>query len=134
MNITYKDDKDCNCYKDLMKNPIDRMCIKKFTKTFGLEIIKSATRLHERLISFNTALDYNKVFGKSDNRIEIVSGTGKKENLVLKVRITNSFRKFFYSFSQDGENVITTEEWIGQFNEVEFIHVFEINKHDYKNL
>ena len=131
VDITYKDEKGCNCYRDLMKNPTDRICIKNFTKKFCKEIINPAIKLHDRLEAFGTASEYNKVFGNTNNRIEKKSGTGDKESLVLKVRITDSYRKFFYFIPIDKDSAITTEEWNGQFNEVNSIHVFEINKHNY---
>ncbi|MDR1091236.1 MAG: hypothetical protein LBL79_09190 [Prevotella sp.] len=134
MVITYNDKKACDCYKDLMKNPTDRACIRNFSKTFTQNIIKSAIQLHERLTAFETALDYNKVYGQTDNRIELLSGTGKKENLVLKVRINRDYRKFFYFLYNEDKEPLITELWTGQFNEVKFIHVFEINKHDYQNI
>jgi hypothetical protein len=118
-----------------MNNPTDRIFIKKFTKIFRQEVIKPSVQLHERLTSHETAESYNKIYQR-DNSIETVKGRKKKDRLVLKVRITQEYRKFFYFVSDKNNETefLNNERWSGQFNDVRNIHVFEINKHDYKNI
>ncbi|OAV63986.1 hypothetical protein Barb6_00146 [Bacteroidales bacterium Barb6] len=132
MNITYGKGEACVCFNELVENPLDRSCIKRFTRVFNSDIVKASIRLHERFIAAETAADYNKMYGSGQNRIEIKEGVKNKDNLVLKVRITDAYRKFFYSVENTGEGMIIKENWAGQFADIRNIHVFDINKHEYK--
>lgn len=130
MNISYDLNKTCNCYEAFVNNPNDRKYMKTFNKMFCKEIMGSVIKLHQRLKAYETASMYNAIAG-SDNKIELKSGTGSKDNLVLKVRINKEYRKFFYYVVSTGDCVLTNE-WKGQFNEVKDICVFDVNKHEYK--
>lgn len=87
-------------------------------------------RRHNLLKQYPTALDYNKVYGLTTNRIELKDGTKKNQPLILKVRVTGSWRKFFYVVIGE-EDYLLTKDWVGQFDEVRSIYVIDVNKHDY---
>ncbi|OAV75848.1 hypothetical protein Barb7_00499 [Bacteroidales bacterium Barb7] len=132
MNITYEENKACVCFKELVENPLDRSCSKRFTKIFNHDIIQACIRLHERFVAAETAADYNKMYGSGQNRIEVKEGTKNKDDLVLKVRITDAYRKFFHAMESSGEGMVIRENWKGQFADIRNIHVFDVNKHEYK--
>lgn len=67
MEISYK--KDVKTYQEFVEDPEDRKKRRNFTKEYN-DICEAAVKLHERLLSYKTAEDYNKVYGKTDNRIE----------------------------------------------------------------
>ncbi len=130
MTIEYKgNDKTVKCYKDFVENPSDRTALRLFKKTFGC-LDCSAKKLHDRLVSFATAGAYNAVYGSTKNRIEIKHGCADKDPLVLKVRIDDSYRKFFHNLL-DETNVLLKKNWGGDFNTVDRIFVIAINKHEY---
>jgi hypothetical protein len=132
MNITFDEkNNDCHYYQNLINNETDRVAMKNFTKHFGGAILKSVLKIHQKLKSSQNALIYNQT-SSGDNKIEKLQGTEKKEPLVLKVRIQSEYRKFFHYL--ENEKACLTEEWAGQFSKVENIHVFQVNKHDYKSL
>jgi hypothetical protein len=134
MNITFKDEKICNYYRDLVDSGGGRQETKRFSKHFGNQITSAVLRLHQRLKSAENAGCYNNIAGK-DNKIEKLDGQKKNDPLILKVRIQDAYRKFFYYMTTNGNGLKCAEgEWTGQFNRVEDIHVFEINKHNYNKL
>lgn len=112
-----------------MEDPEDRKKRRNFTKDYN-DICEAAVKLHERLLSYKTAEDYNKVYGKTDNRIEKKQGGKNKDNLILKTRVTGSVRKFFYHENEDS-NFVKVEEWDGNFVNVTHIYVIAVTPHDY---
>lgn len=108
--------------------------MKKFSKYFGNQITSAVLKLHQKLNAAKNASCYNNIVGE-DNKIEKGAGQRKKDPLILKVRIQHAYRKFFY-YMITGKCWVrcTEEEWSGQFDQVEDIHVFEINKHNYNKL
>jgi hypothetical protein len=132
MEITFGDTKECSCYGEFVNNSSDRNIIKKFTKLYSNEIRNSATKLHERLKNSKTAADYQMIYGRSENRIELKTGVKNKEPLVLKIRVTESYRKFFhYVLCPTTPKYLLTEAWKGQFSEITHIHIYDVNKHKY---
>jgi uncharacterized membrane protein YkoI len=130
MYITFEhNDKYCNCYQELIKDETNRDVIKRFKKIFNENVLKAALKLHKKLKIADNAAIYNATVS-ADNRIEKKQGQKKKEPLVLKVRIQDAYRKFFYYICFE-EDRCTEDKWTGQFIEVKKIHVFEINKHNY---
>lgn len=133
MEIEFSKDKSCSAFEELMNNPEDRKSLKKFNKLFDSTIMKASINVYQKLKSSKSALIYNQTTSNK-NRIELVTGKGKKETLVLKVRINSDYRKFFYFYQTDtlgNEEFCTKEQWIGQFDDVCKIYVFSVNKHDY---
>lgn len=130
MNITFADTKKMKCYEDFVKNPDDRTYRRKFCKEFTNSIADEAVKRYDILSRFPNALEYNKIYGSTDNRIELKHGCSDKDILVLKVRVTSAYRKFFYT-KIGTDSFLIKKDWIGQFSEVSDIHVFEVNKHDY---
>jgi hypothetical protein len=134
MNITFKEERLCNCYRDLVNSGGGRMELKRFSRYFGDQITSSVLKLHQRLKNAENAACYNSIAG-NDNKIEELAGRKNDEPLVLKVRIQSAFRKFFYYMISGEKDVKCSQgNWTGQFNRVEDIHVFEINKHNYNKL
>ena len=132
MQITFDNNRDMKCYENFVKNPLDRTYRRKFWKVFSDEIADEAVKRYDLMKKFPSASDYNQVYGASDNRIEIKRGTKDKEPLVFKVRISRSYRKFFYMIAQSGTDLyLRKQEWVGQFNELTNVHIFEVNKHEY---
>lgn len=131
MIIKYKEDKGCDCFKNFVENPDDRACMKKFTRHFSQEIMNSSLKLHQRLKAASDVCAYNSLY--SNNAIEKLDGVSDKDNFTLKVKITDSYRKFFYYIKdQQTESFLLSSEWHGQFNEINEIFVYDINKHKYK--
>jgi hypothetical protein len=134
MNITFEDDKKCNCYRDLVDGGGGRQEIKNFSKYFGNQLISSVIKLHQRLKSAENAECYNKIAG-GDNKIEKMAGQKGHDSLILKVRIQDAYRKLFNYMTIDGDGVRSAcrdGDWTGQFKLVEDIHIFEVSKHKYK--
>jgi hypothetical protein len=132
MNITYEDNKDCRCYRDLVDSEGGRLEIKEFSRHFGCHIVAAALRLHQRLKNAESAELYNNIAG-AKNKIEKKEGQKRNEPLILKLRVQDAYRKlFYYIIAESGDGTICVEEnWTGQFNKVKDIHVFDINKHKY---
>jgi hypothetical protein len=129
MYITFENnDKYCNCYQELVEKETDRTSIKRFKKHFNENVLKAALKLHKKLKIADNAAIYNAT-ASADNRIEKKQGQKNKDSLVLKVRIQDAYRKFFYYICF--EQRCRENEWTGQFADVKAIHVFEINKHNY---
>ncbi|MBQ3635515.1 MAG: hypothetical protein II951_07875 [Bacteroidales bacterium] len=77
-------------------------------------------------------MDYNAIYGSTDNRIELKDGVKAKEPLMLKVRVTRGWRKFFWHIIDQDGGLALKRDWTGDFGSVIDILVVEINKHDYK--
>lgn len=97
--------------------------------------MEPAKKLHDRLTKYISAGAYNAMFGQTDNRIEKKQGCGKKEPLILKVRVGRGPRKFFNHISNMDENeLLLTQDWQGDFNSIMAIYVIAINNHNYNNI
>lgn len=136
MNITYTDTKEVVAYRDFVCTPTCRDAQRTFRKYFPPTIEKAAVRLHQRLsIEFANAGAYNRVYGRTDNRIELIDGQRNNEDLILKTRVNDSYRKFFNALlTEEGPIVLTVEAWQGQFENITDIHVVDVNNHDYKRV
>ncbi len=134
MVIEYADNKDVKCYRDYVLNPDNPIVLRAFRKAFGVNLMSVAKKLHDRLKQYKTAGEYNIAYGKTNNRIEIKQGKSKKEPLVFKVRVDDSWRKFFHSVANENGDVLLTQNWTGDFNSVATIFVIAINNHDYKKV
>ena len=130
MDINYGTSKEVKCYRDFVQNPDDRSSIRAFVKMFGKPLLEPAKRLHDRLSTYPSAGDYNKVYGTTDNRIDLMQGVADKNPLILKVRVGRGPRKFFHQIINECESLIK-KDWKGDFNSVTSILVIEINNHDY---
>ena len=135
MELTYANNKDCSAYENLMNNPSDRVALKSFTKVFSAEVVKPSIKLDQRLKSSTNAKIFNQNY-PGDNSINLLGGVKDKDPLVLKVRIQDAYRKFFNFYdkeSSDGDGEFcVTKLWVGQFEKVEKLYIYEINKHNYK--
>ncbi len=134
MIIEYDKSKDVECYRDFVTNPSDRKAMRAFSKTFGQNLMKPAKTLHDRLVSFASAGEYNAMYGSTDNRIEIMKGSRDNEPLVLKIRISRSHRKFFNHKIDNEGKLLLKQDWKGDFNSITTIYVFAVNKHDYNSI
>lgn len=134
MNITYADTKEVVAYRDFVCTPTCRDAQRAFRKYFPPSIEKAAVKLHRRLsVEFANAGAYNRVYGRTDNRIELIEGQRDKEDLILKTRVNDSYRKFFNAFmTEDNSGVLAVGAWQGQFDIITDIHVVDVNNHDYK--
>lgn len=135
MNIDYNDsDKAVRCYRDFVLNPGDRKAVRLFQKTFGQQLMAPAKKLHDRLLAYPTAGEYNSLYGSTDNRIELKSGVRNNDPLILKTRITGAWRKFFNRILDEAGNLLLTRDWNGDFCNVSHIYVIATNNHDYNNV
>lgn len=134
MVIDFENNKDCNCYKDLVLNPTSRLSIKNFGKRFDSRLASAAVKVHNKLLSASNASIYNLTVGH-DNKIKLKAGTSDKDSLILKVRVQDAYRKFFNFYVSDSTGVETfclTKDWTGQFDQIFKIYVHDVNKHEYK--
>ena len=135
MIIEYGNSKEVKCYRDFVLNPDCRSASRAFSKTFGVNLMEPAKKLHDRLRKYISAGAYNAVYGQTDNRIEIKKGCGKKEPLILKVRVGRGPRKFFNHMLDGVErNLLLTQDWQGDFSSIMIIYVIAVNNHDYNNI
>ncbi|MBA9072599.1 hypothetical protein GGR22_000725 [Flavobacterium gossypii] len=133
MEISFGKSKECDAFKELMDNPTDRKAIKNFNRSYNQTILKASIKIYQKLKNSDNAFIYN-LTASGGNKIEKASGVKDKNPVVLKVRIQDSYRKFFnfYETNTAGvEDFCTINNWCGQFDKVCKIHVFEVNKHDY---
>lgn len=128
MEVLYGESKDCKAFKEFVENAESRQALKKFRKSFESHIAKAAVKLHKKILHSENAKVYN-LTATHNNKIEKKTNVPDKEPVVLKVRIQDSYRKFFYFY--DGFEFGLTKDWTGQFENVDKIHVYEVNKHDY---
>ena len=128
MTITFENNKECNCYENLVNNETDRAALKRFKKYFNQELLSAALKTHKKLLNADNAEIYNNT-STIDNKIQLKQGIAEKDALILKVRIQRDYRKFFYYIVN--EICCLKNKWNGQFKDIRAIHVFEINKHDY---
>lgn len=130
MQIAFKNTKELKCYKELVEHPTDRKALHFFLKYFPKDIMIDCIRRYEQMKQFDTVSDYNRVFGSTTNRIEKKDGTRQNNPVVLKVRVSGSWRKFFYTICENNDHLLT-KDWKGQFDEVKRIYIIDVNKHDY---
>lgn len=132
MNILFKNTKENKCYEEFVEDPSDRKKLRAFNKIYGPSIAGESVKLHKRLKQYDTAANYNKVYGLTANRIEIKNGGKDKDPFILKVRVTGAFRKFFYHIvTTESLEFLKKKDWKGALEEVSYIYVIEINNHDY---
>lgn len=132
MEITFKDTKDNKVYEQYVNDPTDRIKLRAFTKKYSSQIASEAVKLHQRLISHESAGTYNRMYGSTNNRIETKKGTKHNEYMCFKVRVTGAWRKFFHQILED--DYLLTKDWEGDFDGITSIYVCEINKHDYDTI
>lgn len=131
MNVKFKETKTNNIYEDFVKDPSDRKKQRAFNKQFGNQIASEAVKLHQRIIAYPTAGDYNKDYGQTKNRIETKSGVRNNDPMIFKVRVTGSWRKFFNKITDDERNLLIKKDWDGDFGTVVDIYIVDVNNHDY---
>lgn len=133
MDIRFKSTKECKCFQAFVEDPTNRAKRRAFGKMFsGIE--EESVKLHKRLLSFADAGAYNKVFGATTNRIELKRGVKKENPLILKIRVTGSWRKFFYNISSKDGDFLLVKDWCGNFDAVSVIYVVDVNNHDYNSV
>ncbi|MDR2948808.1 MAG: hypothetical protein LBV71_06325 [Prevotella sp.] len=128
MTVTFQEDKACKIYEDFVSNPTERLNIKKFQQKFGNNILSSAVRLHTRVLAASNAKDYNQIAGHN-NKIEKLQGEKDKEAQTFKLRIDQSYRKFFYHYSNDCYCLV--KDWNNNFEGFTHMHIYDINNHEY---
>lgn len=136
MNITYSDKKDIIAYRDFVCNATDRNAQRRFRRYYPAEIEKAAVKLHNRLHSYSSVAAYNAVYGRSDNRIELLLGVGENERLIVKTRINDSYRKFFHIIAiKEDFTMLIKRDWGGTLDEtMTDLYVIEVNNHDYNGI
>lgn len=133
MIIEFDKDKHCTIYKELVYNPEDRLAIKNFAKKFNKNIVGAAIKVHQKLESSPNASIYN-LTASTNNKIEMKSGVKDAHSVVLKIRVQQSFRKFFHFYETNtlgNEEFCLSKNWKGQFNKILKIYIYEVNNHDY---
>lgn len=130
MYIRFKSSKTCKCYKEFVEDPTDRSKRRAFGRVFG-GIEDESVKLHKRLLSFADAGAYNKIYGVTTNRIELKRGEKKENPLILKTRVTGSWRKFFHHVATEAGDFLSVKDWTGNFDSVKSIYVIDVNNHDY---
>lgn len=130
MDIRFKSSKECKCYQAFVEDPTNRANRRAFEKNFG-GIAEESVKLHKRLLSFTNAGAYNKIYGGTTNRIEIKRGERKENPLILKTRVTGSWRKFFHHIATDAGDFLLVKDWIGNFDAISIIYIIDVNNHDY---
>lgn len=131
MKITFKATKSNIIYQRFVEDPTDRAKQRAFYREFDSKIASSAAKLHQRLLAYSSVATYNKDYGQTTNRIETTKGTRDKDPLLLKVRVTGAWRKFFYSINTSSGDFLLEKEWSGQFDAVTDIYITNVNNHDY---
>lgn len=134
MVINYNNSKEVKCYRDFVMNPDNRSASRAFSKTFGVNLMEPAKKLHDRLKKSESAGAYNSIFGNTENRIEITKGRKQNEPLILKVRVGRGPRKFFNHVIDDKSNLLLTKDWEGDFCSIMTIYVIAVNNHDYNKI
>lgn len=130
MDIRFKSTKECKCYQAFVEDPTNRSKRRAFGKMFG-SIEEESVKLHKRLLSFANAGAYNKVYGGTTNRIELKRGVKKENPLILKTRVTGSWRKFFHNIFSEKGDFLLLKDWNGNFDAVNVIYIIDVNNHDY---
>lgn len=130
MDIRFKSTKECKCYQAFVEDPTNRAKRRVFGKMFnGIE--EESVKLHKRLLSFSDAGAYNKVYGGTTNCIELKRGVKKENPLILKTRVTGSWRKFFHHICSEGGDFLLVKDWCGNFDTISVIYIIDVNNHDY---
>lgn len=130
MDIRFKSTKACKCYQEFVEDPTNRAKRRAFGKMFG-GLEDESVKLHKRLLSFHDAGAYNKIYGNTNNSIELKRGEKKEHPLILKTRVTGSWRKFFHHIATEAGDFLLVKDWAGNFDAVRVIYVIDVNKHDY---
>ena len=130
MDVSFNNSKECKIYEAFVTDSSNRKNRRAFIKHFGNQIADEAIKLHKRIKANNTAADYNRLYGQTENRIEIKKGCKDKDPLIFKTRVTGSYRKFFHHIKDDG-HLKLKREWQGEFEDIVNIHVVAVNNHDY---
>ena len=128
MDVIFKECKVCNIFRDFVINPSDRKAQKAFRKEFDAKIESSSVRLFYRVKLSANAKVYNELAGHN-NKFELVSGCKDKDEQKFKVRVDQDYRKFFF-YLCDKEYCLT-KDWLGKFELIENIYVYDINNHKY---
>lgn len=134
MTISFKDTKDNNIYREYVSDPTNRAKMRAFFKKFGQNLAPEASKLHQRLLSYQNAGEYNQLYGQTDNRIEIKRGTRDRDCMIFKVRVTGAWRKFFYQELDIDGQFLLTKDWEGNFFDIDRIYVIDVNNHDYASV
>lgn len=131
MKLNFSNSKDCQAIENINKNSTDRNFIKEFNRRYNANLLQATIKVCKRLSSAENAHIYNvTIAGK--NKIELLSGVKNNEPTVLKLKIQDGYRKFFYFFCKDNElDFSLHKDWVGQFNQVSSIYIYEMNNHDY---
>ena len=130
MLIKFRSSKTCKCYQEFVEDPTDRAKRRAFGKIYG-GIEDESVKLHKRLLAHESAGAYNRIYGGTNNRIELKQGEKKASPLILKTRVTGSWRKFFHHIITDDDNFLLVKDWHGDFNSVSTIYVIDVNRHEY---
>ncbi|MGM9832267.1 MAG: hypothetical protein ACI31A_01080 [Candidatus Limisoma sp.] len=130
MDIAFKSTKACKCYQAFVEDPTNRAKRRAFGKMFG-GIEEESVKLHKRLLSFADAGAYNRIYGGTNNRIELKRGDKKEKPLILKTRVTGSWRKFFHNIATEAGDFLLVRDWLGNFDKISAIYVIDVNNHDY---
>ena len=131
MKLNFSKNKDCLAIENIIKNSTDRSFVKNFNKRYNANLLKSTIKICKKLTLAENAYAYNMV-SSADNKIELLSGVKKNEPTVLKLRVQDGYRKFFHFFCKNSEeNFSLHKDWVGQFNDVSNIYIYEMNNHDY---
>lgn len=124
-------DKKCKAFEKFVNAPEDRNARKEFTRYFNQNLLKPAVKIYQKFKISENAHVYN-IVASGNNKIELLTGVRDNDPSVLKVRIQDSYRKFFHFFCNETcDNLSLKKDWTGQFNQVKYIRVYEINNHDY---
>lgn len=128
MDIIFEDNKICKIFRDFVSDPSSRTALKNFRRYFEQKIESSATRLHSRLQNVANAKIYNELSGHN-NKLELVSGCKDNTEQKFKVRIDQEYRKFFFYLCN--EEYCLAKDWTGNFEHINRIYIYDINKHKY---
>lgn len=132
MYISFNSSKECQWYKDYLEHPENRAYQKKFKQHYSQELMGCASKLHNRLVLCENILSYNSIYGGDKNKIEEYKGKKQNDYCVLKVRVTDNYRKYLSPLCPDNlENCISVKDWKGQYNQISHIHILRIDKHKY---
>jgi len=122
--------KEMKALEEYMTNPQDNKAKRKALRYFN-GIDDSIIKIHSRLVAADNALMYNQIYAQG-NKIEIKQGGRDNTPLVLKLRVSNAYRKFFHSVDDNNDNsLLLIKNWNNQFDQIRTIVVIDLNKHNY---
>lgn len=131
MLIKFRPSKACKCYQEFVEDPTNRAKRRAFGKAYG-GIEDESVKLHKRLLAHESAGAYNRIYGGTNNRIELKQGEKKENPIIFKIRVTGSWRKFFHHITTDDGDFLLVRNWQGDFNSVNTIYVIDVNRHEYQ--